>query len=310
MQGVLCSGNIVYDTLVRPVDELYWGPTTFVDSIEAHAGGNGASTSRALSRLGVPVRLLTAVGADNAAKFLLETLAQDSVDISRVERVPGPSASTVAMVKSSGERKFFHCLGASNAAFAKPIEFTPELCAGMTHYHQASLFVLRRLRARGPETLINARKAGLTTSFDTNWDPAGEWMGSLRPCLPHIDILFMNEVEAEMITGSTDPAAGAKVVLNEGLRTAVMMLGKRGCAIYTQDQEVFSPAFDVEAKDSTGAGDCFVAGFLAAYLDGASLAEAGEFANAVAALSVQQVGAVTGVLFRSETEAWIRHHRP
>jgi sugar/nucleoside kinase (ribokinase family) len=310
MQGVLCSGNMVCDTLVRAVDELYWGRTTFVDSIERHAGGNGASTSRALARLGVPVRLLTAVGSDDAANFLLETLARDGVDSSRIERVPGPSASTVAMVKSSGERKFFHCLGASKAAFAAPIEFTPELCAGMTHYHQASLFVLARLRARGPETLINARKFGLTTSFDTNWDPEGGWMKTLRPCLPHIDILFMNEAEAEMITGSTDPAAGAKVVLNEGLRIAVMMLGRRGCAIYTQSQEILSPAFAVEAKDTTGAGDCFVAGFLASHLNGASLAEAGEFANAVAALSVQRVGAVAGVLSRSETEAWIRHHRP
>src|SRR5579884_2049179 len=123
MQGVLCSGNIVYDTLVRPVDELYWGPTTFVDSIEAHAGGNGASTSRALARLDVPTCLLSAVGSDTPSKFLLDTLQRDGVDTSHIERIPGPSASTVAMVKSSGERKFFHCLGASNAAFADPIEF-------------------------------------------------------------------------------------------------------------------------------------------------------------------------------------------
>jgi sugar/nucleoside kinase (ribokinase family) len=61
----------------------------------------------------------------------------------------------------------------------------------------------------------------------------------------------------------------------------------------------------VKAIDTTGAGDCFAAGFLAATLDGASLAEAGRFANAVAALSVQKIGAVTGVLSKPDTERWI-----
>lgn len=308
-RGVICSGNIVYDTLVKPVDELIWSRTTFVDSIEVHAGGNGASTSRTLGRLGVPVRLLGAVGSDNASQFLLEILQGDGVDISGVARVPGPPAATVGIVSSSGERKFFHSLGASKAAFAEPVEFTPELCAGMAHYHLASLFVLPRLRARAPEVLIRARNAGLTTSFDTNWDPENGWMETLRPCLPHLDLLFMNEVEAEMITGSTDPKEGAKIVLSEGLQTAVMKLGRRGCAIYTQGQEILSPGFDVEAKDTTGAGDCFVAGFLAAYLHGASLAEAAEFANAVAALSVQQVGAVTGIRSHAETKAWMQTAR-
>ena len=56
--------------------------------------------------------------------------------------------------------------------------------------------------------------------------------------------------------------------------------------------------------------DCFVAGFLSALLRGADLAEAGRFANAVAALSVQKIGAVTGVPPRAEVEAWMLSPRP
>ena len=85
-----------------------------------------------------------------------------------------------------------------------------------------------------------------------------------------------------------------------------MKLGGRGCAIYTDGKDmILCPSFRVPVKDTTGAGDCFVAGFLDARQRGASWAEAGEFANAVGALSVQKLGAVTGVISRAETEAWM-----
>ncbi|MBV8553583.1 MAG: carbohydrate kinase family protein [Acidobacteriaceae bacterium] len=307
-RGVLCCGNLVYDTLLRPVDNLSWdgGGTTFVESIEYHVGGNGANTSRALGLLGVPVRLLGAVGDDEQGRLMLRTLAHSGVDTRYVNTVEAPTSATVGFVNSAGERKFFHCFGASKEALPDPIEFHAGLCSGMTHFHLASFFVLPRLRARGPDVLVRARAAGLTTSFDTNWDPEAGWMKTLAPCLPFLDILFMNEAEARMITGSSDPRAGAEAVLAGGLQIAVMKLGVRGCAIYTGNQEILCPAFDVPAKDTTGAGDCFAAGFLAAWMDGASLAEAGQFANAVAALSVQNIGAVTGVLSRPETHAWMR----
>ena len=307
--GVICSGNIVFDILVRPVDELQWGGTTFVDAIEWHAGGNGCNTSRALSILGVPVRLLGAVGKDEPARFLLQRLEQAGVDISRIERVDAPTASTVVLVRSNGERKFFHRQGASKLAFANLITFTPELCAGAAHYHMGSLVVLPRLRPHGATVLAAARAAGLSTSFDTNWDPEGAWMRSLEPCLPHLDYLFMNEEEAQMMTGQQSAREAARVVLGKGLRTAVMKLGGRGCAIYTDGCEILCPAFAVEVRDTTGAGDCFAAGFIAAMLKGASLDEAGRFANAVAAMSVQNMGAVSGVVSYADTEAWMKTAR-
>lgn len=304
-RGVSCSGNIVFDTLASPVDDLHWGGTTFVDAIEWHAGGNGGNTARALSILGVPVRLLGAVGSDDAARFVLDRLERAGVDISRIERIEGATSSTVGLIRPNGERKFFHRHGASSEAFCEPIVFTPELCEGIAHYHMASLFVLPCLRPHGAELLQSARAAGLSTSFDTNWDPDGSWMRDLAPCLPHVDYLFMNQVEAEMITGHTTPRAAAGAVLEKGLRTAVLKLGGEGCAIYTADREILCPAFDVEVKDTTGAGDCFAAGFIAALLDGAPLDEAGRFANAVAGLSVQRMGAVSGVVPFAETTEWM-----
>jgi sugar/nucleoside kinase (ribokinase family) len=276
-----------------------------VQSLEYHVGGNGANTARALAILGTSVRLLGTVGSDPQAEFVLQELQESGVDTGAVGRVELPTAATVVLVSRSGNRQFLHRLGASLEAFRELIEFTPEICKGRSHYHLASLFILPNLRVHGPEMLRRARAAGLTTSLDTNWDAEGEWMRTLGPCLPQLDVLFMNEDEAFMVTGSRDPATGAEVVLKKGVRTAVMKLSGRGCAIYTEGREIVCPAFEVNAIDTTGAGDSFVAGFLAARQRGASWAQAGRFGNAVAALSVQKLGAVTGVLPWAETEAWM-----
>ncbi len=303
--GIICSGSIVYDTLVYPFGCSAWGTTRLVESIEYHVGGNAANTARAMAIVGASVRLIGAVGNDRQADFVLDELQASGVSTDFVMRLEAPTATTVVLVNESGDRQFLHRLGVSQQAFSEPIAFTPALIENASHYHFASLYILPNLRLHGAEMLRRAKAAGLTTSLDTNWDAEGEWMNDLAPCLPELDILFMNEDEAFMVTGSRDPAAGARVVLEKGVRTAVMKLGGRGCAIYTDGKEILCPSFRVPVKDTTGAGDCFVAGFLDARQRGASWAEAGEFGNAVGALSVQKLGAVTGVISRAETEAWM-----
>ncbi|MFL6450352.1 MAG: carbohydrate kinase family protein [Bryobacteraceae bacterium] len=303
--GIICSGSIVYDTLVYPFDGSAWGTTRWVKSIEYHVGGNGANTARAMAILGASVRLVGAVGNDAPADFVVKELQGSGVSTDFVTRVEAPTATTVVLVNEAGDRQFLHRLGASQDAFSEPLTFTPSLVENTSHYHFASLYILPHLRNHGSEMLRRARAAGLTTSLDTNWDAAGEWMSALAPCLPELDILFMNEDEAFMVTGTRCPATAARVVQEKGVRTAVMKLGGSGCGIYSDDREILCPAFPVPVKDTTGAGDCFVAGFLDARQRGASWAEAGEFANAVGALSVQKLGAVTGVISRAETEAWM-----
>ena len=302
--GILCSGNIVHDTLVHPVDQMLWGATTRVETMECHIGGNGANTAIALATLGVPVRLLGAVGCDDQGRFVLDALRRAGVDTSAVTPLDAATASTVALVNSAGDRMFLHRIGVGNAAFAAPIEFAPPLTEGMSHYHLGSIFMLPNLRPVAAATLARARGAGLTTSLDTNWDPQGLWMADLAPCLPELDFIFVNEDEARMCTGFSEAPEAARVLLGHGARVAVIKLGPRGCAIYTADEEVRSPAFEVEARDTTGAGDCFVAGFLAAIRQGKTLAQAGRLANAVAAFTVQQLGGSAGIPPLPQIEAW------
>jgi sugar/nucleoside kinase (ribokinase family) len=305
-RGVLCSGAIIHDTLVHAYDDSPWGTTAFVETIEPHPGGNGSNTSLALASLGMPVRLLGTVGEDEAGRFLLSALRRAGVDTTAIALTAEPTARTIALVNRTGSRKFLHRLGCSANAFANGIEFTPDLTAGMAHYHLASLFILPALRTVACATVARARAAGLSTSFDTNWDPEGRWMRDVEPLLRHLDFIFLNEDEARMTTGTDDPAAAARCLLARGARTAIIKLGPRGCAVFTVDRELHCPAFAVEVRDTTGAGDTFVAGFLAAHLEGADLADAGRFANAAGALNVQQIGGSARIPSYREIQAWMR----
>lgn len=307
--GVLCAGSLNYDIVVRPVEAPQWGTTTFVETIDFLVGGNGANTSLALATLGIPARLIGMLGNDEPARYLAGKLAAAGVDTRGVTPCDEPTSTTIVMINAEGNRKFLNRPGSSRIAFTGPVDFHPALTEGMAHFHLASLFILPRLRHSAPETLRRARALGLTTSLDTTWDPLGEWMAALEPCLPHLDYLFLNEDEARMVTGSTDPAEAARMVLSRGVRNAVMKLGPRGSAVYTGSTEVRVPAYDVPCVDTTGAGDSYVAGFLSALMRGGSHEEAARLGNALGALVVQHVGAVTGVRNLEDTQAWMREAR-
>jgi sugar/nucleoside kinase (ribokinase family) len=308
-RGVLCCGNIVVDISVRPVEQFNWGTTTWVDSIEQNLGGNGSNTSYALGRLGVSVRLLGMVGRDPFGELALSILRSASVDLAFVGRSQASTTTTICPVNAEGNRLFLHRVGSSAEVFPEPIEFTPAMLAGMSHFHMANLFALPQMRRRVPESIRRAHEAGLTTSLDTGWDARGRWLEDIAGCLQYVDLLFLNQDEARMLSGSSDPDQAARHMQALGASDVVIKLGAEGCAVFTSDGAARFPAFDVDVIDTTGAGDCFVAGFLAALSMGRCYQEAARFANAVGALSVQKLGAINGVRTRAETEAWLRTAR-
>lgn len=309
IKGVICAGNISFDILVRPVDRVEWNRTIWVDSIEQQLGGNGSNTSYTLGLLGVPVKLLGMVGRDAFGEHLLTVLAGAEVDLGGVARSQSPTTATTCLVDSKGDRVFLHRLGSSAEAFPEPIDFPAALIHGMSHFHLANVFALPRLRKNSAESLRRAHAAKLTTSFDTGWDAQGRWLEDLAAGLPHIDLLFMNHDEARMLTGMAAPGEAARRMQQLGARDIVIKMAGDGCGIFTAETAIHVPAFEVDVLDTTGAGDCFVGGFLAALYRDASYEKAARFANAVGALSVQKIGSVAGLRGYDETKAWMRGAR-
>src|SRR5262249_2816424 len=90
----------------------------------------------------------------------------------------------------------------------RPADVTDELLAGARHVHVASLYLQPALAAGLAGVFARARGLGLTTSLDTNWDPAGEW-ASIAEILEHTDVFLPNAAELTAITGEPDPAVAA-----------------------------------------------------------------------------------------------------
>jgi len=127
------------DILVRPVDRIVWNTTTWVEAVEEHMGGNGASTSYAAAVCGTAVRLVSVAGRDAFGDRLLGELAAAGVDVAHVRRSDGPTGATVALVNSAGDRAFLHRIGAGAEAFDPP-GLDAALSDGMSRFHMANLF--------------------------------------------------------------------------------------------------------------------------------------------------------------------------
>lgn len=309
IQGsILCAGNLVFDILVRPIDAPRYGSTMWVDAIERHLGGNGANTAYGLALLGVPTHLLGAIGPDEFGEQVLSWLASAGVDLSGIERVAAPTAKSVVLVAANGERCLLHCPGAGAEAFQSPVDFTGQF-SGASHFHVANPFALAGMRRVAAESLRRAKTAGIGTSMDAGWDAKGEWMAVIGPCLAHTDLLMLNREEARMLSGHDDLGRAAAFLRNAGAGDIVVKLGEQGCCVFSEGREIRSPGFVVEAVDTTGAGDCFAAGFLAALHHGADYIEAARFANAVGARSAGSLGSVEGLLSYNDTLSWIANRR-
>ncbi len=294
------------DTLVLPAPETpVWNTSHWVESIEQHLGGNGANTAYTIARLGVASRLAGCIGRDPAGERLLAILGTAGVDTSFVERVDGPTASSVALVRADGARALMHCPGASLAAFRAPPPLDRGLSRGCGFLHVGNPFGVPGLRTNASAILRDGRALGLRTSLDAGWDSRGEWMAVLGPCLAETGTLFVNQLEAHRLSGHGEPSRAAAALRDAGAGCVVIKLGAEGCLVLTADREFRSPGLRVPVRDTTGAGDCFSGGFVTALARGFDLERAARFANAVGALSVTALGSVAALLSFDDTVAWM-----
>ena len=300
-------GNFVVDLIARPFDRLpERGQLLLLDTLETHAGGNGPNTSGALAKLGGAVTVLGRVGDDLYGRFLLERLQGWGTQTDLVTRdAAATTGLTIVPVDHTGERSFVHQFGVN--AHTCPDDFPWDRLTSVRHLHLGSFFVLPKLDGEpAAAVLAEARRRGMSTSLDFCWDRDGRWLDLLEPCLPHVDLLLPSETEARCLTRREAPEAMAAFLREKGCRTVIIKLGEQGC-FYSGAEGAFRvPAFAVAVRDTTGAGDSFIAGLLYARGQGWELARTLRFANACGARAVTAIGAVTAVCPAVEIEDWSR----
>ncbi|MBL7206707.1 MAG: hypothetical protein ISS36_03860 [Candidatus Aenigmarchaeota archaeon] len=201
------------------------------------------------------------------------------------------------MVASDGERRFLHTMGANAVFCAEDVNM--EIVKQAKILHVAGTYLMPTFDGeQTAEILRQAREDGVRTCLDTAFNDRLDeqaWRDGIFPCLPYLDFFVPSMEEAEEITGKSDPAKMAAVCHDKGCEIVCIKMGGEGCYVSDSGHGIQIPKFDVEAKDTSGAGDCWCAGFLKGVLEGWPLEECGRFGNAVAAFGVQAIGCSTGV---------------
>lgn len=307
---VLCLGILVADVVGKPIDKMpEKGKLALVDTMELHTGGCASNTGYALSKLGISTGLMGKVGNDGFGDFIINYMKNAGLDMRGVKRSKTTNTSaTMVMVSSDGERTFFHYLGANAELSYDDIDF--DIVKEAKILQISGTFLMPSFDGEPTaKVLKKARELGIITSLDTAWDSKGNWMKLLEPCLEHIDIFLPSFEEAKMITGKDTPPEITEVLLSYGIGTVILKMGEKGSYVRTKDKEEYIPIFKVEAVDATGAGDAFVAGFLAGICKGMDHFESAKLGNAVGACCVTAIGASAGIKSMEETIRFMNSYK-
>jgi ribokinase len=267
------------------------GETLLGDDFVMGPGGKGANQATAAARAGASCTFLGAIGSDAFGVTLKARLTASGVDTRQVRIAYGPSGVAIVMVDRSGENSIIVSPGANGSFTALNEDEIAAIAAADVLVCQLEIPVAtvtqaaRAARAAGTRVVLNAAPA----------------MPLPQELLANVDVLVVNEVEAQTITGATrdDPAPLLAVVPR-----VVMTLGAQGAWYGDRDGASRHVApFDVQTVDSTAAGDAFTGAFAVAWGEGRDVVDAVRWACAAGAACVRKVGASSSLPRRADIEA-------
>lgn len=302
MVKVLCLGEILLDRI----------------NDCAYPGGAPANVAIALAKLGTRVGFIGCVGQDQIGQELLSKLNQAGVDTTGVQIYPQASTREVFVESDqAGNPQFVRFVGDADAYLAA--ELLPSHI-----FADADFLVLGTLMLASPissRALARALKLAeqyfLKVVVDLNWreifwqNPA-EAPRLIQIMLSHVDFLKLSASEAELFFRTTSPAAIAQSLPE--LEGVIVTDGAAECRYYFGNRQGKMPSFEVKTLDTVGAGDAFLAGFVHQICQRSlncldqpqTVAEIIRYAQAVAAISTQAVGASASLPTDAEVKAFLQ----
>jgi len=265
-------------------------------------GGKGANQAVAAARAGAEVWFIARVGDDAHGHEALQCLRRDRVHTEYVTRdASAPTGMAWIVVDEAGENSIIVASGANARLQPADVEAARSIIA-------AADVMLVQLESP-LDTVAAAVALAAANSVRVVLNPA-----PARPLGPevlkYVSIISPNEVEVEMLTGVriTDEKSlslAADSLHRQGIGLVILTLGPKGAFVSSKDGSFLVPAFNVEAVDTTGAGDVFN-GSLAAFLaEDRSIQEAAHLATAAAAVSVTHAGALASAPYLKDIEQFV-----
>jgi ribokinase len=292
---VVALGDVNVDIIAQFDRYPGKGDDALAYATEIHCGGSAANAAMALAGIGIKTSLISRVGPDSWALKALRCLEEAGVDPQSLQR--DPSAMTGMMyvvVTPDGERTILGHRGANVNTDPNQIRERDLQQAKVFHLSGYSL-LSEPQRSAGLLALEIACRHGLTVALDPGMTISQTALDEMQALLPVVNILLPNLREAQQMAGLKRPADCARALLDRGVQVVALKLGPEGCLVVSEAQSYHVPGFAIEARDSTGAGDCFAAGFIAGFLGDLGWRGAAVLGGVMGAMSASHVGGTSAV---------------
>ena len=297
----LCLGGVCADLVCQPIPALpAQGQLVETDGIELSLGGCAANTAFNLARLDVSTGIAACIGQDCFGTFIRQTLEATGVDTAGLVHAPDASSASAAVINVRGEdRRFIAHAGANR--LLSPALIPEGLMESAAVLYIGGFLMLDGLE--GPDMLkrlAQARSAGTRIVLDVVQVADANAMARLSAILPYVDVFLPNNDEAAELTGSRHPWKQADAFRAAGAHTVVITSGQRGAHLVSDNTRLHIGAYSTDVVGSTGAGDAFNAGFIAALLENQDLPTCLRWGSALGASCVRSSSATGSVFNRDE----------
>ncbi|MEH7177852.1 ribokinase [Neobacillus vireti] len=291
---VIGSINMDLVTSTNQIPEV--GETVLGHSFHSIPGGKGANQAVAAARLGADVKMVGAVGDDSFGKTLADHLSNQGINTENIMKVKDSSTGIASITVSEGDNSIIVVSGANN-------HVTPEVIEKNEDKIINSHILLLQLEIP-LESVIRAVELAKKHRIITILNPA-PIQKLPKGLLEMVDYLTPNEHEQALLFTSIE---GTEQEVEKLKEKCIVTKGSKGVMINKNGEEIEIPSIQVEAVDTTGAGDSFNGALAVALSEGAEIEEACRFANVVGAISVTKLGAQSGMPTKKEVEEFLKIH--
>ncbi len=289
---VLVVGELNVDLILDEIEKFpEVGKEVLAHKMTLTLGSSSAIFASNISSLGARVAFIGKIGKDKFGEVVLESLEKNNVDVSmvKIDEELGTGATIILNVEEDRANTTYP--GAMDVLSINDI--SEEDIKKAKHLHFSSYFLQPGMWGDLGKLFRMAKKLGLTTSFDMQWDPAETWELDIADVLPGVDVFLPNENELMYLTGKNNLNDAINAV-KEYTNLLLIKRGNKGSQVFHQNKLMDLPPFlNEEVVDAIGAGDSFNAGFIYKFINGADISQCQEFGNLTGAVSTTAAGGTT-----------------
>lgn len=257
-----------------------------IEKLRISLGGSAANFTMGVSRLGLNTGIMARIGNDQYGKYILSEFKVENIDTDRLVPIDEKTGMAFIAVEPEGERSIYTFMGA-NSKF----KLEKEDIVKIEHseiLHITGMYI---------EVVEEASKYANILSFNPGALLSSYGLVNLEKILKRTDILFLNQKEVKLLTGM-EYNDGALKLVETGVSLVVVTMGNKGAVVYNKSGQIKYPAQKLDVLDTTGAGDSFAAGFIAAFYHKKSLNECLKAGNESASKCVSKLGALNDLKYK------------